>query len=70
MLTDTIVAVSTALQEQAISIIRLSGSEAFDIANKMFNKDLKVKTSLKMKEDHTYYGQKKVIPVAEVKITF
>ena len=45
MLTDTIVAVSTALQEQAISIIRLSGSEAFDIANKMFNKDLKSKQS-------------------------
>ena len=40
-LTDTIVAISTALDEAAISIVRMSGSEAIDIANKVFSKDLK-----------------------------
>ena len=43
---DTIVAISTALGVGAISIVRLSGSEAISIANKLFKeKDLtKVKT--------------------------
>ncbi|NLC97050.1 MAG: tRNA uridine-5-carboxymethylaminomethyl(34) synthesis GTPase MnmE [Erysipelotrichaceae bacterium] len=45
MFKDTIVAVSTPLQEGAISIIRLSGDEAFDIIKKMFNKDLSNKKS-------------------------
>lgn len=40
MLTDTIVAISTALSESAISIIRLSGSEAISIINHLFTKDL------------------------------
>lgn len=45
MLNDTIVAVSTPLQEGAISIIRLSGDEAVDIVNKLFDKDLHKKKS-------------------------
>ncbi|MEG1065996.1 MAG: tRNA uridine-5-carboxymethylaminomethyl(34) synthesis GTPase MnmE [Erysipelotrichaceae bacterium] len=45
MLKDTICAISTSLQEGAISIIRLSGDEAIEIVNRMFNKDLtKVKS--------------------------
>jgi len=40
-MTDTIVAISTALGQGAISIVRLSGSEAIDITNKIFKgKDL------------------------------
>lgn len=45
MLNDTIVAISTPLQEGAISIIRLSGSEAIEIVNKIFDKDLSLKQS-------------------------
>lgn len=40
MLNDTIVAISTALQEAAISIVRLSGNQAIDIVNQLFSKDL------------------------------
>ena len=37
---DTICAISTALGVGAISIIRVSGDEAIDIVNKIFDKDL------------------------------
>lgn len=37
---DTIVAISTALGVGAISIIRVSGKDALDIVNKIFDKDL------------------------------
>ncbi|MFV0379973.1 MAG: tRNA uridine-5-carboxymethylaminomethyl(34) synthesis GTPase MnmE [Anaerorhabdus sp.] len=37
---DTIVAISTSLQEGAVAIIRLSGDDAIDIVNKIFTKDL------------------------------
>lgn len=37
---DTIVAISTSLQEGAISIIRLSGDQAIEIANSIFSRDL------------------------------
>jgi tRNA modification GTPase TrmE len=40
MLTDTIVAISTSLSEGAISIIRMSGSEAIEIASSVFSKNL------------------------------
>lgn len=40
MLNDTIVAISTGLVKQAISIIRLSGEDAIAIVNKIFSKDL------------------------------
>lgn len=39
-LTDTIVSIITALQESAISVIRLSGDDAIEIANKLFSRDL------------------------------
>ncbi|NLW15337.1 MAG: tRNA uridine-5-carboxymethylaminomethyl(34) synthesis GTPase MnmE [Erysipelothrix sp.] len=39
-LNDTIVSIITALQESAISVIRLSGSESIGIANKLFSKDI------------------------------
>lgn len=40
MLNDTIVAISTALQEGAIAIIRLSGEDAIEIVNRIFSRDL------------------------------
>ena len=45
MFSETIVAVSTPMQEGAISIIRLSGPDAFSIVNKIFNNDLSNKPS-------------------------
>lgn len=42
---DTICAISTALGVGAISIIRVSGDEAIDIVNKIFDKDLTKKKS-------------------------
>ena len=40
MLNDTIAAISTALSEGAISIVRISGDDAIDIVNKISKKDL------------------------------
>ncbi|CAM3701449.1 tRNA uridine-5-carboxymethylaminomethyl(34) synthesis GTPase MnmE [Erysipelothrix urinaevulpis] len=40
MITDTIVAIITALQESAISVIRLSGRDSIEIANSLFSRDL------------------------------
>lgn len=37
---DTIVTLSTPLQESAIAIVRLSGTDAIEIVNKIFTKDL------------------------------
>ena len=37
---DTIAAISTALGVGAISIIRVSGPEAIEIVNKIFDKDI------------------------------
>lgn len=52
MLNETIVAISTALGQGAISIVRLSGDEAIEIANKIFRgKDL-----TKVKSHTVHYG--------------
>lgn len=40
MLTDTIVAIITALQESAVSVLRISGSDAVEIADRLFSRDL------------------------------
>ena len=45
MLTDTIAAISTAAQEGAISIIRISGDEAISIADQLFSRSLSEKAS-------------------------
>lgn len=45
MLKDTIAAISTANQDGAISIVRLSGDEAIDIVNQIFTADLSKKES-------------------------
>ncbi len=49
---ETIVAIATAPSNSAISIIRLSGSEAIDIANSIF----KGKNLLKVKSHTVHYG--------------
>ena len=48
---DTIAAISTALGVGAISIIRISGTEAIEIVNKIFDKDLS-----KVKSHTIHYG--------------
>ena len=45
MLQDTIAAISTAAQDGAISIIRISGEEAIPIADALLNRSLKEKDS-------------------------
>lgn len=40
MMHDTIAAISTALSEGAVSIVRLSGEDAIEIANKIFSRDM------------------------------
>jgi tRNA modification GTPase len=45
MFQETIAAISTPLQDGAISIIRMSGDQAIEIANSIFDKDLSKKES-------------------------
>lgn len=52
---DTICAISTALGVGAISIIRVSGDEAIDIVNKIFDKDLTKKKSHTINYGHIVY---------------
>ena len=52
---DTICAISTVLGVGAISIIRVSGDEAIDIVNKIFDKDLTKKESHTINYGHIVY---------------
>ena len=45
MLNDTIAAISTALQDGAISIVRISGEQAIEIADRLFDRSLQNKAS-------------------------
>ena len=54
-MSDTICAISTALGVGAISIIRVSGDEAIDIVNKIFDKDLTKKESHTINYGHIVY---------------
>lgn len=53
---DTICSISTALGVGAISIIRVSGDEAIDIVNKIFDKDLTKKESHTINYGHIVYN--------------
>ena len=53
---DTICAISTALGIGAISIIRVSGDDAIDIVNKIFDKDLTKKESHTINYGHIVYN--------------
>lgn len=54
-MSDTICAISTALGVGAISIIRVSGDDAIDIVNKIFDKDLTKKESHTINYGHIVY---------------
>ena len=67
MMNDTIVAISTALGQGAISIVRLSGEEAIDIVSKSFvGPDLKKVPSHTIHYGHIVQGDK---PIDEVLIS-
>ncbi|AMC92459.1 tRNA modification GTPase MnmE [Erysipelothrix larvae] len=51
-LNDTIVSIITALQEAAISVVRMSGSDAIDIADKLFTRDIQSQPSHTVKYGH------------------
>ena len=51
MLNDTIAAISTALQDGAISIIRMSGDQSIEIADRLFNRNV-----LQQKSHTVAYG--------------
>lgn len=56
MKTDTIAAIATGLCNAGISIIRISGEEAFDVIDKIFESKSKIK-KLSKEESHTiHYG--------------
>ncbi len=56
MKTDTIAAIATAVSESGISIIRISGDDAFDIANKIFRSKSKKKDFNEEKSHTVHYG--------------
>ena len=55
---DTIVAISTQLGNGAISIVRLSGTNAIEIVNKVFDKDLSKKESNTINYGNIVYKKK------------
>ena len=55
--TDTIAAIATAMSNSGIGIVRISGSEAFAVADRVFREAGKPETGLKDAQSHTiYYG--------------
>nr|WP_237243833.1 tRNA uridine-5-carboxymethylaminomethyl(34) synthesis GTPase MnmE [Spiroplasma clarkii] len=67
---DTIVAPATKLAKQAISIIRLSGPEAFEIVNKIIKKPLQVNNSQQLRkiyEDDQLIDEALLITFVETK---
>lgn len=55
MITDTIAAIATALSPSGIGIIRISGEEAFEVANRIF-KAKSGKSILEMQSHTVHYG--------------
>ena len=57
MNSDTIAAVSTAMSPAGIGIVRISGAEAFDIADQIYDSGTKKKKKLSEQPSHTiHYG--------------
>ena len=57
MKTDTIAAIATAMSPSGIGIVRLSGAEAFEIADKVYRAGKNSKKRLSDQESHTiHYG--------------
>lgn len=59
---------STALTLVIINHLLSAADAAWSVT--MYNKDLKVKTGLKMENKYSYIGEKKLIPVANLNVTF
>lgn len=53
MNSDTIAAVSTAMSPAGIGIVRISGAEAFEIADQIYDSDTKKKKKLSEQPSHT-----------------
>lgn len=68
MITDTIASIITALDESAISVIRLSGVDAIEMANKLFSRDLEEAETHKVLYGHIIDPISKK-PVDEVLLT-
>ena len=51
--TDTIAAIATAMSNSGIGIVRISGSEAFAVADRVFREAGKPETGLKDAQSHT-----------------
>ncbi len=66
MLNDTICAISTALSNQAIAIVRMSGDEALDIASSMIKRDLHQIRANSIIYAHVYEGE---VAVDEVMVS-
>lgn len=60
MFSDTIAAISTPLAEGAISIVRLSGEQAIEIANAVFSNDLTNQASHTISYGYIQDGQEKI----------
>ena len=54
MKTDTIAAISTAMSNSGIGIIRISGPEAFDVADRIYRSKKGIK-KLKEQPSHTIH---------------
>lgn len=59
---------STALTLVIVNHILSAADAAWSVT--MFNKELKVKTGLNMENKYSYFGEKKLIPVANLNVTF
>ncbi|GAB6107508.1 tRNA uridine-5-carboxymethylaminomethyl(34) synthesis GTPase MnmE [Fusibacter bizertensis] len=69
MITDTIVAISTPIGEGAIGIVRMSGPDAFDIAQKIFKtKSNKKPINREMVYGHIYHDHQIIDEVMMVKM--
>ena len=56
-LSDTIAAISTGMTNSGIGIIRISGSEAFDVADRIFQSCKGTKKVSEMKSHTVHYGK-------------
>ena len=59
---------STALTVIIFNHILSAADGAWSVT--MFNKDLKIKTGMHLENKYSYFGEKKLIPVANVSVTF
>ena len=53
---DTIAAISTAVSESGIGIVRISGEDAFSIADKVYKKKKKKKVLSRQSSHTLHYG--------------